>query len=92
MVIHKILFNRPSLETFESVANPSFDMVGGLLSGLGFNVAISSELSTAGLTFRDGVVGVVVGEFENGAPAFLAFEGDGEVIAGHHSSQKSNVA
>jgi len=74
MLIHSILFNRPALEALEGIPEHPPDVLFAHLHGLGFNITISSELSSAGLAFRDGVVGVIVGQFENGAPALLALK------------------
>lgn len=52
----------------------------GPLDTLSFDVAPATDRDLAGLAFGDGVVGWVVGEFDSGAPAFLALKRDGDVI------------
>lgn len=80
MDLRSFLFQLPSFETLETVSEIRSQFIKGSLAGLGFNVAVSSELLPAGLAFSDGVVGWVIGKFDDGSPAFLAIKGDGDLV------------
>lgn len=74
MLIHSFLFDREALAALEGVPDHVFRVAPDRIHGIGFNITETSEISAAGLAFRDGVVGVIVGQFEDGRPAFRAFE------------------
>ena len=83
MFVHAMLFEGPTLLALEGIAKHAPHVFDARLAGLSFDVAVSSELRIAGLALGDGVVGVVVGQLQNGTPALLALERDLECVCGH---------
>lgn len=76
MEVHHFLFRAEPLNALEGVSELGGHMIDGLASRLRFDVTPSTELDPAFLALGDGVVGVVVGQFEDGSPALLAGEFD----------------
>ena len=83
MYVTNILLHLPALEPLECISDHSAEVVGSEIAGLGFNVTPSTELDTARFAFDDGLIGWVVGEFEDRSPALLALECDVEVVGVH---------
>jgi hypothetical protein len=89
MQIHAILFDGPALHALEGVSEDFSDLLSDLILCLehsfGLDVSPSPEFRSARLADSDGILGVVVGEFQDGTPAFLTLERDLDLVRSHSS-------
>jgi len=83
MLVQKILFDREALNSLEGFFHHPGHMIPGGLERLGFDIAPTSEFDAALLASCGGVVGMVVGEFEDGSPALRTSEFDGYAVCSH---------
>ena len=83
MLVHKFLFDRKALNSLEGVFHHPGHVILGGLERLCFDIAPASEFDAALLARCDGVVGAVVGEFEDGYPALCAGEFDFYAVGSH---------
>lgn len=77
MLVRQLLF---SVQALEGVPDHTFDVFSGRSQAFRTNVSPAPEFDTAGFTFGDGVIGVVIGEFKDGSAARLALKADGEFV------------
>ena len=81
MLIDKLLLKLDALDSFKGVPHRGFDMIPNGIHSLCFDVAPATHLDTALLASCDGVIGVVVGEFEGGFAALGTREFDRHAIS-----------
>lgn len=74
MTVDRILFNGPVLRTLKNVSEFLSIGVRRDISGLSFDVAPSAEFGFARFAFGNGVVGVVVGQLNDGSTAVEALK------------------
>lgn len=80
MLVHAISFHLPALQALEGAGKLAPQFLGGDLARLRLDVSPSAERLPAGFAFGDGIVGVVIGQFEDGPPTFQALKTDGNLI------------
>jgi hypothetical protein len=87
MEVLQFVYDVSALEHVFNGIEPRLEQIGklgpGVLSGLGFDLAVGPEDLPAGLTLDDGVVGWVVLRDEGGATTFEALKVDDNSVVGH---------
>jgi hypothetical protein len=92
MLVERILFDLEALHALEGLLDGPVDVGFGDLHRLRFDVTPAADFDTATFALRDGVVGVVIGKFEDGSPALEALERDVDVAFGHSGDSSGGSA
>ena len=71
MRVERFIFSINALEAFPNVPR-NYGV--GLAENLSINVTIGAEDCSALAAFGDGVIGVAIGKFHNGTPAFITIK------------------
>ncbi len=74
--VERILFRFPAFQALEGRSEFGADICQGGVTGLSLNVTPSTESFPARLAGGNRVIGVVVGQFQDGSLARFAFEAD----------------
>ena len=84
MVVDRILLHLPAFKALEGVSEFLPNAIVDHLDGLQVHITPSAELCFARFAFGNGIVCVVVGKFDGGAPTLEALKFDFHLVSSTH--------